>query len=211
MLFKDRCDAGRQLAEKLQDYRGYNVLVLAVPRGGVVVAEAIAQSLDTELDLIIPRKVGLPGNPELAAAAVAPDGTVIYNEPVLKAFDLVPGDLNAAVQRELTEIKRRLEVYRGNRHQPEITGRVVIIVDDGIATGLTITAALKSLLKAMPEKLVLAVPVAPPETLASLQPFTGEIVCLLQPTPFYAVGQFYQNFSQVSDDEVKTILANLQK
>lgn len=210
MLFKDRRDAGRQLAEKLESYRGRETLVLAVPRGGVVVAEAMVPSLGTELGLTIARKVGLPGNRELAAAAIAPDGIVIYNEPVLKAFNLSPADLEAAAEQELAELKRRLKVYGQERRQLRIKGRVVIVVDDGIATGLTITATLNFLAKARPKRLILAVPVAPPETVATLRLLADEIVCLLQPEPFYAVGQFYQDFSQVSDDEVIAILSDLQ-
>ncbi|AKX95370.1 phosphoribosyltransferase [Neomoorella thermoacetica] len=206
MLFKDRRDAGQQLAGALQGYLGQGALILAVPRGGVLVAVPVVKALDAEMDLIIPRKVGLPANPEVAAAAVAPDGTVLYNDKVLEACHLTPADLQAAVDRELAEIKRRLTLYRGNRPLPVMRGRLVIIVDDGIATGLTIKAALKSVRKYKPRRLVLAVPVAPPDTLTVLRPMVEDLVCLAAPEPFYAVGQFYRDFRQVSDAEVKACL-----
>jgi len=178
-----------------------------VPRGGVVVAAPVAASLAAELDLIIPRKVGLPGNPELAVAAVAPDGTVLYNQPALSAWQLRPEDIRTAIARELEEIKRRLAIYRAHKREPEIKGRVVIVIDDGIATGMTIEAALQSIKKAAPASLVLAVPVAPPDTIARLQSRVDHLVCLATPESFYAVGQFYEKFEQVTDAEVRNILA----
>ncbi|MBC7323902.1 MAG: phosphoribosyltransferase, partial [Moorella sp. (in: Bacteria)] len=131
MLFKDRHDAGRRLAAALQAYRGKGVLVMAVPRGGVIVAGPVAESLAAPLDVVIPRKVGLPGNPELAVAAVAPGGTVIYNEHLLRTLNLRREELKPAVDREQVEIKRRLQAYRGQARQAELTGRIVIVVDDG--------------------------------------------------------------------------------
>lgn len=206
MLFKDRKDAGRRLAGALQGYRGQGALILAVPRGGVLVAVPVAEALEAEMDLIIPRKVGLPANPELAAAAVAPDGTVLYNDKVLKAYHVTPADLQGAVERELAEIKRRLTLYRGNRTAPVMEGRLIIIVDDGIATGLTIMAAIKSVRKYRPSLLVLAIPVAPPDTVKVLSPMVEDLVCLATPESFYAVGQFYRDFRQVSDAEVQACL-----
>ncbi|GEA18181.1 phosphoribosyltransferase [Moorella sp. E306M] len=211
MLFKNRHDAGCRLARALQDYRGRQPLVLAIPRGGVVVAAPMVAALAGELDLIISRKVGLPGSPELAVAAVAPDGTVLYNQSVMRSLNLVPADLKSFIEGEVAEIKRRLEVYRGHAGEPEITGRVVIVVDDGVATGLTTEAALRSVKQANPARLVLAVPVAPPETAERLRSLVDDLICLATPVPFYAVGQFYEDFSQVSDDEVKNILKKYKR
>ncbi|WP_258358962.1 phosphoribosyltransferase [Moorella sulfitireducens] len=206
MIFKNRHEAGCRLARALHEYRGWHPLVLAIPRGGVLVAAPIVTELAGELDIIIPRKVGLPGNPELAVAAVAPDGTVLYNENLMSSLNLAPADLKALIEKEMAEIKRRLEAYRYRTGELEITGRVVIVVDDGIATGLTVEAALLSIKKAGPRRLVLAVPVAPPETLERLRPLVDDLICLATPVPFYAVGQFYEDFNQVSDDEVENIL-----
>ncbi|MDN5345080.1 MAG: putative phosphoribosyl transferase [Clostridia bacterium] len=207
MLFRDRRDAGQQLATALQSYRDQQALIMAVPRGGVVVAAPVVAALNGELDLIIPRKVGLPANPELALAAVAPDGMVLYNWPVMGSFNLTAQNLKELVDRELQEIHRRLEVYRGDRKEPQLQGRLVILIDDGIATGLTIEAALQSLARNHPARLVLAVPVAPPETIARLRPLVDDLRCLYTPEPFYAVGQFYTDFQQVTDAEVQEILA----
>lgn len=206
MIFSDRLDAGQKLAVSLKEYAGRDVLVLAIPRGGVVVAKPVAETLRAELDVIIPRKVGAPGNPELAVAAVAPDGMVIYNDQVLSALRLDKEDLAPAVARELAEIRRRTRVYRGEKGEPKVKGRIVIVIDDGLATGLTMEAALVSLRKREPQELVLAVPVAPPDTIKRLRPLVNEIVCLVTPEPFYAVGEFYYAFPQVEDGEVLTLL-----
>ncbi|MGI9953389.1 phosphoribosyltransferase family protein [Moorellaceae bacterium AZ2] len=207
MLFADRQEAGEKLAASLKGYAGRDVLVLAVPRGGVVVARPVATTLGAELDVIIPRKVGAPGNPELAAAAVAPDGTVIFNEQTLKVLGLKKEDLARAIERELQEIRRRTQVYRGEKAGPRIKGRVVMVIDDGLATGLTVEAALVSLMREEPGELILAVPVAPADTIERLRPLVTRVVCLATPEPFYAVGQFYRRFPQVEDDEVLAILA----
>ncbi|MEW8959545.1 hypothetical protein MHOCP_24910 [Moorella humiferrea] len=205
MIFKNRGEAGRRLSQALEEYRGRRPLVLAVPRGGVVVAAPIVAALAGELDLIIPRKVGIPGNPELAAAAVMPDGTIIYNTKLMEALRIKPADLQRLIWREIDEIKRRMEVYRGGAVMPDISGRVVIVVDDGIATGLTMEAALRAVRKEKPGILVLAVPVAPPETAARLRGLVDDLICLAMPEPFYAVSQFYEDFGEVSDEEVKEI------
>ncbi|SMC00175.1 Predicted phosphoribosyltransferase [Thermanaeromonas toyohensis ToBE] len=206
MLFRDRQEAGKKLAQALSAFAGRDVLILAIPRGGVVVAGPVAAALKAELDVIIPRKVGAPGNKELAVAAVTPDGTVLYNEKALNLLGLNKEELTPEIDREIKEIERRLQVYRGTRKEPRVKGRTVIIIDDGLATGFTMEAALISLTKKEPRELILAVPVAPPDTLERLRPLVSEVVCLFTPEPFYAVGQFYHSFPQVEDEEVLAIL-----
>ncbi|MDH7479973.1 MAG: phosphoribosyltransferase family protein, partial [Syntrophomonadaceae bacterium] len=179
--------------------------VLAIPRGGVEVAHPIARELKAPLDLIIPRKIGAPFNPELAIGAVAPDGTTLL-QPGWESFGLDEERLRQVVERELKEIQRRMTAYRGEVPEPAVEGRTVILVDDGIATGFTVEAALESLRRRPLQKLILAVPVAPPDTVRRLQPKVDEIVCLLIPHDFYAVGQFYDDFGQTEDAEVVRLL-----
>lgn len=183
-------------------YRGEDVLVLGVPRGGVIVAAEVAKALGAPLDVIIPRKIGAPFNPELALGAVAPDGTVLYDERLMGLLGLKEEDLREEVERQLEEIARRQRLYRGGRGPLDCTGRTVILVDDGVATGFTLRAALRSIKGQRPKKLILAVPVAPPESLARLSLEADEVICLETPEEFYAVGQFYCDFRQTSDQEV---------
>ncbi|MBC7106524.1 MAG: phosphoribosyltransferase, partial [Firmicutes bacterium] len=177
------------------------------PRGGVVVGAQVASRLGLPLDVIIPRKIGAPHNPEVAVGAVAQDGTVLYDYYSLAVLGLKEEDLRPQVEQILQEIDRRLRMYRGDEPLPNLGGRTVILTDDGIATGYTVLAALRSLRTQNPREIVLAVPVAPPETVDLLRPEVDEVVCLLQPTPFYAVGQFYKSFPQVDDAEVLSLLA----
>lgn len=207
VLFRDRRDAGQRLAGRLEYLRGRDCLVLAVPRGGVVVADEVAARLNAPLDLIIPRKIGAPGNPELAIGAVAPDGTVVIREEILDQRGVSREYVEEAARQQLAEINRRLCRYRGDNPPPAIKGRVVILVDDGIATGHTMRAALLAVRKEQPTHVVLAVPVAPPEALEELRDMVDEIACLVSPHDFWAVGQFYQAFDQTSDREVTAILA----
>jgi len=207
-LFQDRQTAGRELAEKLLKYKGEDLLVLGVPRGGVIVAAEVAKALAAPLDVIISRKIGAPFNPELALGAVAPDGTVLYDERLLDLLGLGRGDLQEQVSRQLEEIRRRLKLYRGDREISRYDGRTVIVVDDGIATGFTLRAALRSLRRHGPGKLVLAVPVAPPEVVDRLRHEVDEVICLETPEEFYAVGQFYKDFRQNTDEEVVAALAH---
>jgi predicted phosphoribosyltransferase len=206
LLFKDRVDAGRRLAERLAGEALPDALVLGIPRGGVVVAAEVARALDLPLDIIVPRKIGAPANPELAVGAVAQDGTVIYNTALLRRLHLDEADLAEQVQAEIREIERRMALYRGSRVPPKLGGRTVILVDDGVATGYTVLAALRSLRRAGAKKIILAVPVAPPETLARLKPEVDHIVCLASPHDFWAVGQFYQDFRQNSNQDVIALL-----
>lgn len=206
MLFEDRRHAGELLANKLYAYRGRSPLILAVPRGGVAVAMPLWRSLGGEFDLIITRKIGAPGQPELAVGAVTGDGYVLLNEALAAQLQLPEGYVERISAEEQAEIKRRLQLYRGRRPLPEIESRLVIIVDDGVATGFTLRAALQGIKQKRPQKLVLAVPVGPPETLARLGRKVDEICYLEAPLYFAAVGQFYRDFRQVNDSEVTAAL-----
>jgi len=209
MIFKDRVDAGKKLAGALKQWDFSNGLVLAIPRGGVVVGAEVARALNIGLDLIIPRKIGAPQNPEVALGAVAQDGTTFFDKFLLSKLDLTPRDLSDTVHCEMVEIKRRMEVYRNSTAGPDLTGRPVIVVDDGVATGYTMLAALRSVKKFAPLAVTLAIPVAPPAVLVLLEKEVDQVVCLLAPENFYAVGQFYQNFDQTGDDEVVRLLREL--
>lgn len=208
MIFSDRKDAGRRLAEKLLKFRGENLLVLGIPRGGVIVAAEVAEALDAPLDVIIPRKIGAPFNQELAVGAVAPDGTVLYDETMMRYLGLDESLLKRQISRELEEVRRRLKLYRGEQEPLDLEGRTAILVDDGIATGFTVQAALRSLRRQKPARLVLAVPVAPWEAVVRLKPEVDELIFLLNPEVFYAVGQFYKDFRQTTDEEVIAALAH---
>jgi len=197
------------LAEKLSHYQGRQPLVLAVPRGGVVVAEPVWNKLGGELDLIITRKIGAPYQPELAIGAVAGNGFTMLNDQLVSRLQVDKKYINETVDKELAEIRRRLKDYRGNRPLPEIDGRLVILIDDGVATGYTLLAALRSLQEKSLSKLVLSVPVGPPDTFSLLEREVDELVYLEAPASFAAVGQFYREFGQVSDNEVKAVLKKL--
>ncbi|RIA55732.1 phosphoribosyltransferase [Dichotomicrobium thermohalophilum] len=208
MTFNDRREAGRKLAEALRHYRGKDAVVLALPRGGVPVAAEVAASLDAPLDLLLVRKVGVPWQPELAMGAVI-DGAepiTVRNEDIIGLANVTEGDFDAAAQRELEEIERRRKRYIGERPRPTIKDHVAIIIDDGIATGATVRAAIRGLKRKDPTKVVLAVPVAPPSTVESLREEVDELVCLEAPEMFHAISLYYREFSQVSDEEVTRIL-----
>lgn len=211
MIFKDRVDAGRQLAEALEVRAERGGLVLAIPRGGAVVGAEIARKLGLELDLIIPRKIGSPQNPEVAIGAVTQDGSTILNEHLVEMLGITENELDEAISREIKEIKRRTSLYRGVEEHKDMAGRQVIVVDDGVATGYTMFACLRSARKLHPKELLLAVPVAPSDTLALLKKEVDCAVCLRVPADFYAVGQFYIRFDQTSDEEVIKIIKELKK
>ena len=209
MPFTDRNDAGRQLAKALAAYKGQEVVVFALPRGGVPVAAKIAEALDAPLDLIIVRKIGVPFQPELAMGAVVggPAPVTVRNEDVITLSGINEHEFTAIRDRELAEIERRRKAYIGERPHPELAGRIAIVVDDGIATGATTRAALRAMRMRKPRKLVLAVPVAPTETLHKLEGEADEIVCLEDYENFGAIGLFYSDFRQVSDGDVVDLLA----
>lgn len=209
MPFVDRKDAGQQLAKALAHYKDKQPVVLALPRGGVPVAAEIAAALDAPLDLILVRKIGAPFQPELAMGAVV-DGMkpiTVRNEEVITLSGVSESEFNAVRDQELAEIERRRKRYLGDRPHPQIAGRTVIVVDDGIATGATTRAALRATRMRKPGKLVLAVPVAPTDSLKELRGEADEFVCLEDYEEFGAIGLFYSDFRQVSDSEVIEMLA----
>jgi len=211
MPFADREDAGRRLARALERYRGDRPVILALPRGGVPVAGEIAEALSAPLDLVLVRKIGVPAQPELAMGAVV-DGDApltVRNEDVIRMTRTSDTEFARVRDRELAEIARRRKHYLGDRPHPGLAGRVAIVVDDGIATGATTRAALRSVRQCGPRKLVLAVPVAPTSALAELRDEADEIVCLEDQEPFGSVGAFYADFSQIGDDTVRQILARI--
>jgi putative phosphoribosyl transferase len=206
--FLDRSDAGRRLAEALVRFKRASPVVLALPRGGVPVAAEVASELGAELDLVIVRKIGLPSQPELAMGAVVdgPEPIVVRNEDVIRLAGVSPAEFDAVRDRELAEIQRRRARYLGDRPPKDVSGRTAIVIDDGVATGASIRAALRSVRARGPGKLVLAVPVAPPSVLAELRPEADEIICLEQHEHFDAIGRFYADFTQVSDGAVIALL-----
>ncbi len=213
MIFADRHEAGRLLAEKLLRFRDRRPVVLALPRGGVPVGYEIARALDAPLDLVLVRKLGAPGQPELAIGALAlgAETDIITDRHLLRALGVSSSDLETITARAREEVERRRKVYLGERLPVPVTGCTAILVDDGIATGATMRAALRATRKREPARLVLAVPVAPPESIAELQAEADEIVCLEQPRPFFAVGQFYRSFTQLKDQEVLDLLARAER
>jgi len=211
MLFSDRSEAGGRLAARLEIYRGREPLILAVPRGGVAVAGPIREVIGGELDLIITRKIGAPHQRELAIGATSGDGFIMLNDELISRIGIFPDYVKKAAAKEQAEIARRLKLYRGNRPLPKIEGRLVIVVDDGVATGYTMLAALRSLREQKPAELALAVPVGPPETFDRLKKEVEALVYLEAPVDFAAVGQFYRSFDQVSDDEVIAVLQEAWK
>ena len=205
--FIDRQDAGIVLAEYLNDYANRpNVMVLALPRGGVPVAYEVAIALSIPLDVFIVRKLGVPGYEELAMGAIASGDTVIFNKPLMNQLNLDQASVDAVLQSEQDELVRRERLYRGNRSFPALLGKTVILVDDGIATGASMQAAVAALRKYKPASIIIAVPVAARETCEEMAKIVDRIICPLKPINFYAVGLWYENFSQVSDGEVIALL-----
>jgi putative phosphoribosyl transferase len=206
-FFRDRGDAGRVLAEALEPYRARDPLVLGIPRGGVVVAAEVARRLGAELDVLVARKLGAPDHPELAIGAVTADGGRWLNGALVSSLGVDAGYINEISRAEMAEAHARETRFRGVRPSPEIRGRVVIVVDDGFATGATVRAAARALRRKKPALLVLAAPVGAPETCHELLAEADEVVCPRQPTPFRAVGLFYDRFDQTEDEEVAALLA----
>ncbi|MHB1131133.1 MAG: phosphoribosyltransferase [Chloroflexota bacterium] len=206
MIFSDRREAGQLLAEQLRAYHGTGAVVLALPRGGVIVGCEIARVLRLSLDVLITRKIGAPANLEYAIGAISEGSEPQFNESELAALGVSNLYLEREVAAQRQEIERRAALYRGGRGLAEVGGRTVILADDGIATGFTVFASIRALRTRNPTKIVLAVPVAPPSTLKSLRREVDELYCLATPEPFYAVGAWYGSFDQVTDGEVQSAL-----
>jgi len=205
-MFEDRTDAGERLAEALKAHAGASSVVLAIPRGGVVVGEVIARTLGVPLDVVVPRKVGAPGNPELGIGAVAP-GVRVLDPWLIERLGVSEEYLEREIAAQEAETMRRLEAYRAGRPPVDLHGRTAIVVDDGVATGGTAIAALRWARAQGAATVVLAVPVAPPQTMQRLRHEADEVVALDTPEPFFAVGEWYRSFDQTSDEEVITALA----
>jgi putative phosphoribosyl transferase len=207
MRFRDRAHAGRVLARSLLAYAGRDdVVVLALPRGGVPVAAELARALGAQLDVFVVRKLGLPGHEELAMGAVAPGGVLVLDDRLVRGLGIPDEVLQETVEKELRELERREAAYRAGRPPLDLEGKTVILVDDGLATGATMRAAALALRKYKPARVVVAVPVASAETCDEFRADVDEIVCALTPSPFHAVGLWYDDFSQTSDEEVRELL-----
>src|SRR6266704_7174788 len=207
--FLNRTEAGRLLAEKLEKYSGReDVIVLGLPRGGVPVAYEVAKRLRAPLDVFIVRKLGVPGFEELAAGAIASGGVRVLNEDVIRAIPHADEAIEAVTARETAELERREHEYRDGRPAPELRDRVVILIDDGLATGATMRAAVKALRQSGAANIVVAVPVGPPDTSREIEQEADETICLSTPEFFQAVGQYYEDFSQTSDDDVRELLSS---
>jgi putative phosphoribosyl transferase len=212
-MFRDRLEAGQLLAAEVAKLDLKEPIILALPRGGVPVAAEIARTLSAPLDLVIVRKVGAPGNPELAIAAIV-DGNppdVVLNQEIIEALRLSDEELAWQVKQEQPELERRRNVYRGKRQPRSVTGRTVVLVDDGAATGTTMKVAVRALKRRSPAKIVVALPVAPPDTLTDLAREADAVVCLHQPPDFRALGYHYRDFRQLADDEVMGLLDDARR
>jgi predicted phosphoribosyltransferase len=207
MLYRNRTEAGRYLASQLGDYADRpDVLVLALPRGGVPVAFEVASALKASLDIFLVRKLGVPGHEELAMGAIATGGIRVVNEEVVRYLK-IPGEvIDAVAAEEQRELERRERLYRGERPAPDVSGKTVILVDDGLATGSTMRAAAAALREQHPARIVVGVPVSSPATCDEFRDEVDEIVCAVTPEPFHGVGQWYEDFSQTTDDEVRELL-----
>lgn len=206
VLFRNRAEAGSKLAGALLEFKGKDVVVLGIPRGGVVVANEVAKALGASLDIVVTRKIEAPGEPEYALGAVTQEGDVIMDRQAAESLGASPAYLDDQVRKKKEEVKERMERLRGDAPYPSLEGKVVVIVDDGIATGSSVSAAVMSVKKRKPKEVVVAIPVAPADAVEMLAAEGTRVVCLETPGPFLAIGEFYGDFDQVEDLEVKRIL-----
>jgi putative phosphoribosyl transferase len=205
--FRDRTEAGRRLAERLHEYAGRDdVLVLGLPRGGVPVGYEVAEALGLPLDVFVVRKLGVPGREELAMGAIATGGVIVLDEGVIRSLRIGTRELEQVVSRERREVERREAAYRNGRGLPELSGKTVVLVDDGLATGSTMRAAARAARRHEPQRVVVAAPVAAPETCRDLRADADDVVCVLTPSPLLAIGLWYDDFAQTTDDEVRDLL-----
>lgn len=207
MVFENRQEAGKKLAVQLLKYRGEDPYVLAMPRGGVPIGYEVAQVLQVPLDVIVVRKIGLSGNPEFGIGAIAEGGIKILDQTTIEVLGIDDSEIEGTVQLEEEELKRRVKTYRGEQSLPDLKNRTAILVDDGMATGITARAAIEAVKKLNPQKIVLATPVCALDTAESLKKQVDEVLCLAAPAEFMAVGIWYKDFAQVSDEEVVDLLS----
>jgi len=207
MIYRDRVDAGKQLAKRLTDFADRDdVLVLALPRGGVPVAYEVAKALRVPMDIFLVRKLGVPGHEELAMGAISTGGVRVLNDDIVSYLG-IPGEvIDAVAAEELKELERRELAYRGDRPEPDVRGKTVILIDDGLATGSTMRAAAAALRQQNPTRIIVAVPVSAPQTCDEYRMGVDEIICARTPEPFFGVGMWYEDFSQTTDDEVRDLL-----
>ena len=206
MIFVNRQDGGKKLAQKLKKYSGKNAIVLGLPRGGIVTGFEVAQSLELPLDLVVPRKIGAPDNPEFAIGAITEDGNHVIEQKLLNSYGVSEEYLQAKIEKEKKEAKRRLKLYRGERKALDIKNKIAIIVDDGIATGSTMIAAIKSVKAKKAKKIIVAIPVTSRSALKKIEKMVDEVIYLDAPFLFGAVGAFYQEFGQTEDKEVINLM-----
>jgi len=206
-IFENRRDAGKQLAKELSEFKGQNdAIVLGLPRGGIPVAYEVAKALELPLDVFIVRKLGVPGQPELAMGAIASGDIKVMNESVVRNAGISDQQIEEVAQKEKEELKKREKAYRGARPDIDLQGKTVLIVDDGLATGASMRAAISALREHNPKKIIAAIPTAPRDTCQEFESEVDQIICLRTPSPFWGVGGSYQNFSQTTNEEVRTFL-----
>jgi putative phosphoribosyl transferase len=205
-LFRDRVEAGKKLADALKEFKGKDVVILGIPRGGVVVANEVAKALGAPLDVVVTRKIEAPGEPEYALGAVTQEGDILMDRLAAESLGASQAYIDDQVRKKREEVKERMRRFRGDTPYPELRGKVVVIVDDGIATGSSVSAAVVSIKSRKPDAVVVAVPLAPADAVETLSRDGYRVVCLETPGPFLAIGEFYDDFEQVEDGEVKRIL-----